>query len=249
MKKYYLPRTEAARVIWFKNLKNKIGTYTATLSLPITTVTSVAADCDMYEYAVGQAEARKSDYKNLVDWKDTLSFAPIGTVLSPVPVPEIIAPPMVVPGGVFTRLAALVKTIKGNLNYTTDIGTDLGIIGDEITFDPAALKPVLKIKLNTGGHPVIKFKRNKTDRLNLYVDRRDGQGLKFLATTSKASYTDMHPLPGSATVPPTPGSPSPAPGSGTIATVWDYKGVYVIDDEEVGVVSDLVSITVGPGIV
>ncbi|MGE0636945.1 MAG: hypothetical protein AB7P01_10935 [Bacteroidia bacterium] len=249
MKKYYLPRNEAARIIWFKNFKNKISTYTTELGLTPAQIAAVAADCDMYEYAVNQAEARKSDYKNIIEWKAKLSYSPIGTVLGAVPVPEVTPPPVVVPAGVFTRLAAFVRTIKGSLNYNPDMGVDLGIIGDEISFDPAALKPVLKIKLNTGGHPVIKYKKNKTDRLNLYVDRRDGQGLKFLATTSKSSFTDMHPLPGSATVPPTPGSPSPTPGAGTIATVWDYKGVYVIDDEEVGEVSDLVSITIGPGIV
>jgi hypothetical protein len=249
MKKFYLPAQEAARIIWFKNFKNKIATYTVELSLTPAQIAAVASDCDMYEYAVNQAEARKSDYKNLIAWKEKLTYSPIGTVLGPVPVPEVIVPPAAVPAGVFTRLAAFVRTIKGNLNYNPDMGADLGIIGDEISFDPSTLKPILKIKLNTGGHPVIKYKKNKTDRLNLYVDRRDGLGLKFLATTSKATYTDMHALPGSGTVPPTPGSPSPTPGSGTIATVWDYKGVYVIDDEEVGVVSDLVSITVGPGIV
>ncbi len=252
-KKKYLPTKETERVTWLFNFNNKLPGYAVLFGLTPTEITQIADDTSMYGYIILQTEARKTDTKNITEYKSKLSFAPIGTPIGPVPVPEIIAAPTAVPAGIFTRLSGLIKQIKGKATYTTDIGDDLGIIGEDTIFDPTTLKPVLKIKLNTGGHPVIKCRKNKTDRFNLYVDRRNGSGMKFLATISKTQYIDMYPLPnggGGAPVPPGPGVPGPAPAPvGQIAAVWDYKAAYVIDDEEVGEYSDLTSITVGPAVV
>lgn len=248
MKKYYLPGTEPARVIWLNNLAAKIGGYAALLGLSATEIAQVVADAQMYDYIINEVSNRKSDYKNVVEFKDILSFAPIGSPIGPVPVPEIVLAPTAVPAGIFTRTGLLIQTIKSKQAYTTDIGDDLRIIGEEMSADTSLLQPILKVKLATGGHPIISFKKKGMDWLNLYVDRADGQGSRFLKSVKKASYTDTHPLPGSVVTPPTPGSPSPTPGSGSNAAVWIYRGVYVKDDTETGQYSAPVSISVSSGV-
>lgn len=248
MKKYYLPGTEPARVIWLNNLAAKLGGYSALLGLSASEIAQVQADAVMYEYIVNEASARKTDWKNVVEFKSILSFAPIGSPIGPVPVPEIMPAPVSVPAGIFTRTGLLIQTIKNKQAYTTDIGDDLRIIGEEMSADNSLLQPILKVKLATGGHPVISFKKKGMDWLNLYVDRSDGQGSKFLKSIKKTSYTDMHPLPGTASMSPTPGSPSPTPAPGSNAAVWIYRGVYVKNDSETGQYSAPVSISVSSGV-
>ncbi|MGE0636577.1 MAG: hypothetical protein AB7G44_11125 [Bacteroidia bacterium] len=247
-KKYYLPTTEPARVIWLNNFAARLGGYAATLGISATEIGQVQADALMYAYIINEVSNRKSDSKNVVEFKDILSFAPIGSPIGPVPVPEILPAPASVPAGIFTRTGLLIQTIKSKQAYTTDIGDDLRIIGEEMSEDTSILQPILKVKLATGGHPKITFKKKGMDWLNLYVDRGDGQGSKFLKSVKKTSYTDTYTLPGTVVTPPTPGSPSPSPGTGSNAAVWIYRGVYVKDDAEVGQYSTPVSISVSSGV-
>ncbi|MCX7113490.1 MAG: hypothetical protein NTX45_26005 [Proteobacteria bacterium] len=46
----------------------------------------------------------------------------------------------------------------------------------------------------------------------------------------------------SSTLNQTPTTPLPAPGTGT---VWNYKAIYRLHDEQVGQWSDVISVTVG----
>ena len=73
----------------------------------------------------------------------------------------------------------------------------------------------------------IKCPRNGADALDLYVDRKDGAGFVFLTRLLKFNYIDIADLAANVTV-----------------AERDYKGRYVIGNDNVGLISAVVSIMV-----
>ncbi len=111
-----------------------------------------------------------------------------------------------------------IKTVGG---YTQDIGKDLGAIGTEDDFDADTFKPGLKVS-NTQQGRLLEFVKSKTDGVNVY-GRLEGEGAwNFLARDTRSPYLDS--------------APYPQP------TELEYKVTAVIDDEEIGLDSDIVSI-------
>jgi len=134
--------------------------------------------------------------------------------------------PAPVAGGVFDRISKLAVRIKASLNYTESIGYDLGIIAPDNVTDLTSLKPFLNIKLNAG-RPHIKCSKGIADAIDLYVDRKNGEGFVFIARLLKADYIDKVNLP--ATTP---------------ILEWDYKAMFVIGNDNVGLMSSITSILV-----
>lgn len=245
IRKYYLPTIEAQRVTWLNNFALKLTTYAATFNLDPNDVALIAQAAVFYAYIIGRIDSAKSEVSSLVAYKNKLSFSTDNTPLGAVPQVELPPEPPAVPAGIFNFIARIVNDIKNSANYNNDIGADLRIIGEEsITDDPSLLKPVLKVKLSTGGHPALNWKKKGADFTNVYVDR--GAGFVFLKSVKGNKMTDMFALPagGTSTPSPSPGIPggvTPAAG----AAVWRYKVVYVKNDAETGDYSDPVSIPVG----
>ncbi len=140
--------------------------------------------------------------------------------------PALPAAPPAVPPNIFGRNSALAARIKKHPAYTEAMGQDLGIIGAEQTIDYTSLKPVLQITLQAG-HPVLGWRKQGMDSLELWVDRGDGKGSVFLAIDTVPDYTDTAAL--------------PAAGA---SAVWKYKGIYRESDEQVGQWSVVISTTV-----
>lgn len=226
MKKHYLPSTEDARLTWLFNFSSKIGTYAAALGISPVEVTAIAAYYTMLLYIMNLAEAIRTFSQEITRYKKKLSVAVLGSTLGPVPAITIAVPPATVPAGIFTILSGIIKRIKGSAEYTEAIGEDLGIIGADIFDDFASVKPVLKITLDVN-KPKIKYKKNRTDGINLYADHDDGNGMVFIKFISKTTYVDPTLL---------------APGKNS--AVWAYVAIHVVDDTEVGITSDEVTITV-----
>ncbi len=222
----YLPRTDAAKLAWLTNFSAKFAGYGATLGFAPAEVTAVDDDLNMYKYTVGALDTFKTWLQNLAQFKGILAEAPIGTPISAFPTtPLLAAAPTAVDAGIFRRIGKTVQRIKGHPAYTTAIGEDLGIIGAEVVIDPTTLKPELKGALD-GVRPLIKWKKSVADSLNIYVDRRDGQGFVFLVNDTIPDYIDTYPL-----------------AAGVNSAVWDYKARYRVGDDEVGVFSDTITIT------
>jgi len=121
----------------------------------------------------------------------------------------------------------LIQRIKNMPAYKEGVhGQLLRIVGAEQIIDKDNLKPKLKGTLDAG-RPKIKWTKGPADALKIYVDRNDGQGLQFLTIDTEPYYIDTTP------VPPTMDS-----------VVWGYKGIYLIDDQEVGKYSHKISIAV-----
>lgn len=142
------------------------------------------------------------------------------------PVPVAGTPPVAVLTGIFARVAAYVQRIRYHVNYTVTIGQELSIIPPPSTFNPATVKPVLKGKV-LSGYPQLSWRNGRADGVQLYVDRQDGNGYVLLAKRNSTSYIDVTPLP-----------------ANTQFVTWLYKAKYIIDDEEIGLDSDIISLEI-----
>jgi hypothetical protein len=220
----FLPKDEPGKRKWLDNFAAKLPTYAATVGVTPAEVTQTTADAVFFDYVVG---AHDQHTKTTRDWTAYKNAAATGNALGDLPTtPALGAPPAPVPPNIFGRNSTLAARIKKHPAYTEAIGQDLGIIGAEQTVDYTSLKPVLNITLQAG-HPIIGWRKQGMDSLELWVDRGDGKGSVFLAIDTIPDYTDTAAL--------------PAPG---MSAVWKYRGVYREDDTQVGQWSDAIATTV-----
>jgi len=216
----FLPRTEPGKRKWINNWDPKLATYAPDVGVTPAEVTQAAADALFFNYV---CDAHDQHNKTTRDWTAFKNAAASGNTMGSLPTtPALPTAPPTVPPNIFGRNVALALRIKQHPNYTEAMGQDLGIIGAEQTTDYTSLKPSLKIILQAG-HPIIGWRKQGMDSLELWVDRGDGKGFVFLAIDTVPGYTDTAALPAGA------------------SAVWKYKGIYRESDVQVGQWSDVVS--------
>ena len=221
-KSSYLPRTDKDRVVWLNNFSSKFAQVATGLGFVAADVTSVNNDAAMFSYLINQVEVYTTAKEQRVDYKNLIKEGPLGTPGGPLPVaPAAGTVPTVVLPGIFARISQLVPRIKNSTTYTDAIGKDLGIIGAQQTFDPALMKPVLKLAM-MGGQVEVQWIKSEADALRIETDK--GTGWQLLAIDTVPHYTDTTPI--------------------TAPAVWRYRAMYQIADELVGQWSDVSSITV-----
>jgi hypothetical protein len=227
-RKSFLPGSDSERVVWLNNFSTKLPGYQTTFGLTGAEITSVQNDALIFAWSVASVEFFRAELAERVSYKQMLNrgeeYQPISIPASPVPP----APPAgaTAGSGLFARLGRLIARIKNHNNYNPAIGHDLEIIGSEIVVDFSTLKPELALIIEAG-KPVIKWKKGVADSIKIYVDRHDGNGFIFLTIDSTPDSIDTHLLP-----------------AGVESKVWSYKAIYIIEDEQVGQMSDVVSIAV-----
>lgn len=124
----------------------------------------------------------------------------------------------------FRRMA---KKIKSSLNYTEEIGDDLGIIGPEIVMpDQSEMKPTLKAKLS-GQNVIIDFEKQRMEGVKIYSRRGLEAGFSYLATDTYSPYTDSRPKLAE-------NSPEER----------QYYAFYFSDDYDIGQQSDIITIVI-----
>lgn len=227
-KDFYLPATDTGKATWLNNFSQKLANHAVTLGISAATQAQVSSDAENFGKMIISIDYFVEYNKQLTAYKNqlrsgTLNNAPIGDLPAPPSPITFTVPPV---ADVFGRTRRLVQTIKNNPNYTEAIGQDLGIIGSENEFDPNTLKPELKIEIAAGGRPNIIWKKGQTEGIKIKVDRGSGT-FEFLAIDTQPNYLDTHAL----------------PPLGQTAT-WRYTAIYLLNDEEAGQWSDIVSVTV-----
>ena len=201
----FLPKDEPGKRKWLTNYAAKLPTYAPTVGVTAAEVAQATADALFFGCV---CDAHEQHTKTTRDWTAYKHAAAHGDALGNLPTtPALGAPPATVPPDIFGRNCALAGRIKKHPNYTEAIGQDLGIIGAEQTIDYTSLKPVLKISLQAG-QPVIGWRKQGMDSLELWVDRGDGKGSVFLAIDTVPGYTDTARCP----------RPAPAPFGNTRAS-------------------------------
>jgi hypothetical protein len=227
MRKFYLPAGDLDKLEWLGNFNGKIGAYATLLGISVSEVTDIASYHKMLQYILGLIDTIRSYSQDVTKYKNLLIVAPLGTVIGdPPPLPTLLPTPATTAAGIFTIISGIVKRIKGSGNYTEAIGEDLRVIGADIFDDNSTKKPALKLTLDVE-NPKVKYKKNRTQGINLYRDLGNGDGFKLLIRVNKAEFVDSVPFP-----------------VGVNSLVVKYKGVYVVDDMEVGIPSDEATITV-----
>lgn len=221
-KSNYLPRTDKDRVVWLNNFASKFAQVFTGLGFVAADVTSVNNDAAMFSYLINQVELYTTAKEQRVDYKNLIKDGPLGTPGGLVPVaPAAGTIPTTVLPGIFARISQLVPRIKNSVTYTDAIGKDLGIIGAQQTFDPSQMKPLLKLAM-MGGQVEVQWIKGEADSLRIESDK--GNGWQLLSIDTVPHYTDTTPI--------------------TAPAVWKYRAMYQIADEQVGMWSDVNSITV-----
>lgn len=223
-KKGYMPSADKDKSAWLKNFANKLQSYATTLKIGEAELKSVNEDANAFAYILECVEMVKTYNLQMTSFKDALrdGVSANGKALMP-PTPTFPTAPPMVDEGIFARIRRLVQNIKSQKTYTEDIGKALGIVGETTTVDYNTLKPELSAML-TGNKVVVKWKKGKADSINIYVKRGTADYV-LAGNDAKPPFDDPTPLPAE-------------------ATTWIYKGMYVVNDTEVGQVSNEVSILV-----
>lgn len=124
------------------------------------------------------------------------------------------------------RLA--IRNWKTNPAYAASgIEGSLKLKGPESGFDPATFKSVLKLSI-VGGQIRVDFTKGGCDSVAVYCRLRGTQGWTKLGTDSRSPYYDTNPL-----------------ANPTVPETREYMGMGVLDDVEIGLPSDIVSIVFG----
>lgn len=223
----YLPTSDADKLVWFNNFSGKISTHAPSVGLTAAEVTSVRNDLAFFQYTVNMVESYKQTLSNITSYKNLLKHSDGTARLGVIPsAPVLPAAPTAVAEGVFDRIGKLVIRIKASLNYTESMGNDLGIIAPATAIDLTALQPVLNVKLDAG-KPHIKCMRGVADAIDLYVDRKTGKGFELIDRLLKPDYIDTAEVP-----------------ADTPILEWDYRAIYVIGNDNVGLMSATSSVIV-----
>lgn len=227
----YYPVRVADQILWLENLRNKLGGHAATLGLPAGKSDAAIADARWLVYTLG------SWLPAVREWQKSCTAAAeaaqsgegAAALVLPVFVPPVL-PAGVVPclPGALNRIFNTIGDIKASDTYTDAIGQDLGLIGAAKTPpDLTSLQPQIKVSLsgnkveldwNWGGNSAY------LDQCELQVDR--GTGWQVLTFDTTPGYTDSTPFPAT-------------------PTKWKYRAIYRVDDQQVGVWSAEVGVTVG----
>ncbi len=224
---YYLPSNDEERATWLHNFAAKLPNLASKYGVTPEEVMDMQSSA-LYFDALIKYKNQSSAYQNAITdhrnaVRDGLNN---GATLQALMPPMMMLPPPIAPG-VFKRAKSIVNRIKANVSYLETEGSDLGIIGAEMSaIDTNNIKPVFFLRLVAGGHPEIVWTRQGMGALEIQKQDSDGKW-HFLAIDTVPNYTDMEPL----------------PASGQSA-VWQYRAIYRLKDERVGQWSDVVSVTV-----
>jgi hypothetical protein len=131
--------------------------------------------------------------------------------------------------GALTHVFALVQLIKDSGKCSDPNATNLGIVGSEQSGpDLTTVQPVIAVSI-AGNQVFVKWGWGGNsawlDSCEIQVDRGDGKGYGLLTIDTTPGYTDTQPFPAA-------------------SAKWTYKAIYRLDDNQVGLWSQPVSITV-----
>ena len=228
--KHSTPKSEAVLPGWLTTLSAGLGKYGARLGLTAQEIADAQANCAFaaavlgVQLNIGAYAQGFTRFKNAALWAtEPVTAWPAGFTM-PVDLPPVSH------AGAVALLTALVARIKKHPAYTTQIGEEMGIEGADQSLSPediAAMKPLIRVVLGSGGQPLLKWTKGDATGLEIWVDRGDGKGFIFLAQDTIPDYLDTFQL--------------PAPG---VSAVWKYKAIYIMGDARVGQWSDEVKFTV-----
>lgn len=221
----YVKAADLEFVAQLYNFAKKLPNYQVALGLTPEQMAAVDADDKFMAFVVIGSNAAGTYKQGWTDLKDAARKSDGAGLLNTFPTAvDISDPPPAIAPGVEARFRALVRQIKANPAYTNAMGEDLGIVADQSS--SALTKPTLNVKLQ-GAEPVISFKKLSSDGIKLYSKRGEETSFSFLAVDTRSPYVDNR--------------PNLVPGTSEKRT---YQAYFIVNDAQVGGVSDDISINV-----
>jgi hypothetical protein len=228
----YYPQDVANQIIWLTNFANRLPGLAVTLGLTAAQAAGIVADCMWLIYvlqewvpAAHKFSTGATKAADETQYGDGSALMVLPTLTAPA-LPTGATP---VNTGALYRVFAVVQTIKKSGKCSDTNANLLGIEGAEQAGpDATTLKPKITlvimngqvlVKWNWGGYTVF------LSSCEIWVDRGDGKGFVFLTIDTTPGYTDTQAFPAA-------------------LTKWTYKAIYRVDEQQFGLWSQPVSITV-----
>jgi len=222
-----IPRDDASKLLLLQNLDLNLSSYASALEISTDDLVQLKIGLDGFDYSMKAQDAANNYNNALYAFKRALREGPNNANVIP-PAPPIFptAPTIPLYANIFGFIGPLITRIKKHKNYTEAIGKALNIIGTPSTaVDIATLQPILSIDFQ-GGHPVLHWKSNNTDSLEIEADHGTGS-FSLLTIQHSTNFQDNTPLPNAGT-----------------AVLWKYRAIYRIHDLQVGHWSQILEIGV-----
>lgn len=212
-----IPRDDAGKLALLRHLNANLPAYATILDITADDLALLKAGAEWFDYILKAQDAAQNYADSLFAFKRVLRDGPKNAAVNLPPALALPAAPTSKPfADSFGFLGALITRIKKHKNYTEAIGRALNIIAAQSPgTDPATLQPVLTVDFQ-GGHPVLHWKSNGADALELEADHGGGS-FSLLTIKMSPGYQDNAPLPPAGT-----------------AAAWKYRAIYRIRDEQVG---------------
>lgn len=125
-----------------------------------------------------------------------------------------------------TKCRQLIRQIKASKSYTEDIGKLLQIINANDKPNYEDVKPVITPKAS-GNKIAIKFVKKRMTGIRLYCRRANEADFSLLAIQHKSPYNDTR-----------------KNATANQPEERQYKAIYFMNDDEVGQMSDIITVTV-----
>lgn len=224
--KNYLETSDEKFAIQLGNFASKIDLYKITFGLTDEETTSITEDAAFFQWTVTNLKKVETYKRNWTSFKSILKRGETNVTSNTFPdYPVLAIAPKAVAPGIQFRFTTMVNRIKAHQGYTTAIGQNLGIeMTAAFRLDLDNAQPILKV-VSRGGRVNLDWKKGKFD--GIVIEKDSGKGFLVLDKDLHPNFVDNSPL----------------PASGESA-VWKYRAMYLYGDGQVGLWSDIVTVTV-----
>jgi hypothetical protein len=214
----------------FSNFKAKIEGYQATFGFDNDFKTRMWLICDIYIELYQKIEQIRATMSEVTAFQDTiLNGEPRGDVAPPTPVFTTITMPPDSFIGILDEFRENVAFLKANPNYTESIGLDLMIVAEDSNGNGLTeSSPDLKLAAKNDTQVEIAFKKLEADAIEIQY-RKVGTETWLLAdkaTNSPIVHSPQFTTPGQ-------------------AEKFEYRAIFLVKNERIGVWSPIYTITVG----
>jgi hypothetical protein len=227
----WFPARLQERSVWYATFFNAFSPIAVSLGFTAAELTAIQEDQQDLASIAATQEALDNYVSAFRQFRISVLEDPVGTPAPTFPAVGWVAPPNLVPAGVFQRLISAVDRIRAHPTYTDEMGANLGIKpATRIPEAEGSLKPSIKVTASELGY---KFTANVVRqglpafKLQLQREGESSWTDAVVSTTSSIEYT---------VTPTTPGQPERV-----LVRAILYKGT-----EAVGQPSDPTYVTVNP---
>lgn len=226
----WMPTTRAGKFTMFNNVKAKIDGYKTIVGLDNDQVSRIILICDIYIEIYQKAEQIRASVSDLTAWQEVIfNGEPRGDVAPKSPNFTTITLPPDSFIGIFDEFREFVNYIKASPNYTENIGLDLMIVAEDSGGrNLSESSPELKLAAKNDTQVEIAFKKLDADSVEIQYRKAgtEAWSLADKATTSPITHSPQFSTPEQ-------------------AEKFEYRAIFLVKNERIGLWSPIYTITVG----